>query len=178
MSGDGSLTLWWGDGEHVFRLRIGELRELQEKRDAGAFQICMRLNDGTWRIDDIIETLRLGLIGGGAAAPLALGLVAKYAGPTTFAENAIYARNVLAAALFGVPDDPVGKATAETAPTMAIPPSTGTPANSGSRLSSEMAPQWDGHRGRSTPVPSGNSPPPLTDGAGRTVPTTSRDQEE
>jgi hypothetical protein len=176
MSGDGSVTLRWGDGEHVFRLRIGELRELEAKRDAGAFQVCMRLNDGTWRVDDIIETLRLGLIGGGAAAPFALGLVAKYAGPTTYAENAIYARNVLAAALFGVPDDPVGKAPAEAAPTMATP-STGTPEKSGSRLSSETAPQWDGHRERSTPALFGNSPPPLTDGAGRTVPTT-RDREE
>ena len=31
MSADGSITLPWGDGDHVFRLAIGGFRELQEK---------------------------------------------------------------------------------------------------------------------------------------------------
>ena len=50
-----------------FRLRIGELRELEDKRNAGSFELYRRLGDGTCRFDDIRETLRLGLIGGGVA---------------------------------------------------------------------------------------------------------------
>ncbi len=46
-------------------LGLGELLELQEKCDAGPAQIVARLEGGTWRVQDLRETLRLGLIGGG-----------------------------------------------------------------------------------------------------------------
>lgn len=55
----------WVGGEHDFALRLGELRKLQESCNAGPEQVLMRLRDGTWRVDDVIEPIRLGLIGGG-----------------------------------------------------------------------------------------------------------------
>jgi hypothetical protein len=171
MSGDGSIALPFGDATHVFRLRIGELRELETKRNSGMFEIYNRLAALNFRVDDITEVLRLGLIGGGMAPPMALGLVAKYVAPTTFLVNAVIARAVLAAAIMGDETDPVGKEQAESL--MAPTETTG----SNSRPSSETAPQWDGHRARLTPVLSGNSPPPLTDGDGRMAPTTSNPAE-
>ena len=163
MSADGSITRAWGDGEHRFRLRIGELRELEAKREAGAFEIYSRLANGSWRVDDIVEVLRLGLIGGGIAPVMALGLTAKYVQPGAFLDNVVTARVVLMNALFGDPQDMVGKVTAETAPgTLEDAPD--------SRPSSELAPQWDGLSATSTNARSGNSPPPLTDGAAATVP--------
>ena len=163
-SGDGSVTRLWGDGEHKFRLRIGELRELENKRNSGAFEIYQRLAAGSWRIDDVREVLRLGLIGGGMAAPLALGLVAKYAKETTFLMNVVVAREVIMAGLFGDPDDVVGKLLAETgAATSEDGPD--------SRPSSEPEPQWDGQSTTSTDAASGSSPPLSMDGRAATAAT-------
>ena len=58
-------TLVWKGGEHPFWLRIGELRALQQHCDAGPFWVYGRLISGQWRVEDVRETLRLGLIGGG-----------------------------------------------------------------------------------------------------------------
>lgn len=138
MSSDGSVTQAWGDGDHTFRLRIGELRELEEKRNAGAFEIYQRLATGAWRVDDVTETLRLGLIGGGMATHLALGYVAKYVKPTTFLMNVVVARLVLMAALFGDPEDLVGKK-----PEAPEPSSQDAP---GSPNTLVPAPQWCGGR--------------------------------
>lgn len=113
MSADGSVTLAWGDGEHKFRLPIGGLRELQQKCDAGAIEVMDRLRDRRWRVDDVRETLRLGLIGGGMTPVDALILVKRYVDDRPIMESVPTAFAVLMAALIGVPDDPVGKAEAE-----------------------------------------------------------------
>ncbi|MBI1405709.1 MAG: gene transfer agent family protein [Caulobacter sp.] len=95
----------FGDGRHPFRLRIGELEELQEKCDAGPEEIYWRLQTGAWRVADIRETLRLGLIGGGLTPTPALVLVNRYAGEGWLAEWKALAANIIAAALFGAPDE-------------------------------------------------------------------------
>ena len=168
MSGNGSWTQPWGDGDHTFRLRIGELRELEEKRNAGSFELCRRLSDGTWRVDDIRETLRLGLIGGGMSAPVALGLVAKYCGPTTLFENSVVARNVIMAAVFGDPDDVVGKIAAGILGPTADSTSEDEP---NSRPSSAPAPQSVGLSTTSIEPLFGNSPQRSTAGSDATAPT-------
>ncbi len=126
MSSDGSITLTWADGEHVFRLAIGQLRQLQDKCDAGPQEIYARLMDGTWRVDDIRETLRLGLIGGGADPMKALSLITHYVDERPWIEGRKIAQSVILAALVGVSDDPVGKETGgETATGVSSsPPST------------------------------------------------------
>ena len=92
---------------------FGELRELQDKCGTGPFMVYQRLADGTWRVDDVREPLRLGLIGGGMNPTMALGKVGRYVTPGTFLENVMAARRVMLAALFGDPaDDVVGKAQA------------------------------------------------------------------
>lgn len=58
-------TLVWPGGEHAFRLGIGELRALEKACDAGCFTVLMRLLSRQPMIDDILSTIRLGLIGGG-----------------------------------------------------------------------------------------------------------------
>jgi hypothetical protein len=107
MSGDGATTLIWADGEHRFRLRIRELRELQDKCDAGPAQIMMRLVQHTWRVDDILQTIRLGLIGGGKSPTDALVLVKRYVEDRPLAENVVVAAEIIAAAISGDPkEDP------------------------------------------------------------------------
>lgn len=103
------VTINWVQGEHDFALNIGELRALQKNCDAGPELILTRLNAGSWLVDDIFEVLRLGLIGAGMANKDAGPLVRK-----AFDEAPIFnlkspAYEVLAAALIGDEDDPVGE---------------------------------------------------------------------
>lgn len=65
MSQQPELMVWPG-GEHEFKLAaIGQLKALEQSRDSGPFEIYKRLADGTFRMDDILEVVRLGLVGGG-----------------------------------------------------------------------------------------------------------------
>jgi hypothetical protein len=109
MSADGSVTIAWGDSEErKFRLPIASLIELQEKCKAGPPEILERLLTNRWRVEDVRETVRLGLIGGGAKPEEALALRARYV-DTRLNETAMVAQAILMSALIGVPDDPVGK---------------------------------------------------------------------
>jgi len=112
---DGHTRLFLHDGEHDFRLTLGGLRELQEKCDAGPLQIMTRLNSGEYRIDDVLQTLRIGLIGGGMEPAKAWALVERSIGTHVEASGEdslsprFVAASVLAAALVGPEDESVGK---------------------------------------------------------------------
>lgn len=112
-SRDASLDVLFGDGEHKFRLAIGELRELEEKRDAGSPLILRRLLTGEWWVDDVREVIRLGLVGGGMPATDAIKLVKRYVEDRpAWHENALIASTTLGAALMGVEDEEPGKSEA------------------------------------------------------------------
>lgn len=68
----------FGDGVYRFRLDIDALRELQDKTDAGPAFLLHRIVTAQWRVDDLRETIRLGLIGGGVEPIRALALVQRY----------------------------------------------------------------------------------------------------
>lgn len=64
----------WPGGEHSFALRIGELEALQQATNSGPGEVlgrlygCMPPNNpllGPWRLSDVLDTVRLGLVGGG-----------------------------------------------------------------------------------------------------------------
>jgi hypothetical protein len=61
----GAEQIVWAGGEHSFRLGIGELRAIEQRSDAGCAVVLMRLLSQQWKIDDVINPIRLGLIGGG-----------------------------------------------------------------------------------------------------------------
>jgi hypothetical protein len=84
----------------------------------GPFEILQRLRSGFWRIDDIRETLRLGLIGGGLQAEKALKLVIQYVddfAERPLPENVPHAMAVLGAALYGPADEEMPGGKTETA---------------------------------------------------------------
>lgn len=70
-----AFTMVWAGGENAFRLNLGELRALQESCGASPFEISDRLFGKRPQINDVIEPLRLGLIGGGMDAKEAARLV-------------------------------------------------------------------------------------------------------
>lgn len=114
MSRTARITAEFGGEEHDFRLAWGELIELQEKRDAGPAVVLARLSLGQWQLQDVTETIRLGLIGGGADAGTAARLVRLNVEQKPWdlgGENGlvILAVKILAAATHGAPDEPLGK---------------------------------------------------------------------
>lgn len=157
MSGDGSITLQWGDGEYRFRLAIGELRELESLRNAPAVEILQRLMRGGPWTDDIIHTIRLALIGGGMDPTKALAKVARYCYPPNVLPNTPAALSVLTAALFPPADDDLKKNQAA------------TPNHSDGQPSSETPRPLDGQSTNSTAPAFGNSRPPLTAGTDATA---------
>ena len=109
MSRDGSITLEWAGGEHLFRLGWGELRSILEACDAGPFAILERLGNGAWRLDDISSVIRFGLIGGGTPPVEAAKLVRLYVEKFPPAESCIVAHAVLTAGCIGAPEEQIEK---------------------------------------------------------------------
>lgn len=105
MSRSARYTGVFGDGRHDFQLKIGQLEELQEKTDAGPEELLDRLMSGKWRVADLREPLRLGLIGAGTEPISALLLVDRYASPGNLITHKSLVINVLSAALIGAPDE-------------------------------------------------------------------------
>jgi hypothetical protein len=107
---DARIELDWADGTYPFRLPWGQLAELQEKCDAGPYVILQRLHNGTWRIEDIANVIRLGLIGGGMPPAEALKKTRAYVEERPPMENVVPAQAILGIALMGAPDEPSGEA--------------------------------------------------------------------
>jgi hypothetical protein len=118
----------WAGGEHVFALRLGELRALQNSTGRGPEEIVTRLAARTWLVDEAIETVRLGLIGGGMEAVAAKRLIEQVSTTSPLVEFRLTAFEVLSRALYpqeaGEPEKPKA---AETLPVDGTsPPSTET----------------------------------------------------
>jgi hypothetical protein len=60
-----AFIMVWPGGEHAFRLPLGSLRAVQEACGSSPFEVSERLFQKRPRIEDVIEPIRLGLIGGG-----------------------------------------------------------------------------------------------------------------
>lgn len=109
---DARVTFDWADGVYSFRMAFGQLVELQEKCDAGPYLILQRLHAGNWRVEDILQPIRLGLIGGGMEPAAAVKLTRRYIEERPITENIQYAVAILTAALLGAPDEKVGESEA------------------------------------------------------------------
>jgi hypothetical protein len=102
------VVLNWADGDYLFALKLKQIEELQRLCRAGLGEIAQRLFSGRWYAADVVETIRLGLIGGGLPPARARELVETYVDGRPIADprdanNALaVAQAVLGAAYFGV----------------------------------------------------------------------------
>jgi hypothetical protein len=142
-----ALELLFADGDYLFDLKLPQLAELQEKRGP-VFELYGRVLKGRYLIEDIaiadtmmggafaedlFETIRLGLIGGGRGvvngeevtvnALSARNLVERYCHPAPLKESWAVAAAVLAARIEGYEpkkdepaEAPAAEATAEAKP--------------------------------------------------------------
>ncbi len=105
-----SLELSWVGGTHPFRLRLSELRALQDARNAGPEEIFNRFRIGNWRADDLIQVIRFGLVGGGTlSASEAATLVTPLVDLHPLSDFKLTALAILGHALFGPEDDQLGE---------------------------------------------------------------------
>lgn len=109
MSADGSVDLVFGGDTRHFRLAIENLIALQERCNAGPMAIVVGLQLGSWRLEHVTETIRIGLIGGGMDDKAARRLTDDNVRPGNIVPHVLTALAVLLSALQGDPDDPVGK---------------------------------------------------------------------
>ena len=108
---DGKIDLDFGDGHYEFRLGWKELISLQERTDAGPFFLQQRMLNGDWRVQDISETIRFGLVGAGMTPVEATRLIRLYVERRPLLESLPVAMGIIAAALIGHPEEkPLGEA--------------------------------------------------------------------
>ena len=134
------VTLTWPGGEHDFALPIGNLRAVQDACDAGPMEILTALRTGRWRADMPLEVLRFGLEGGGMEKSKARDLVRRLSETEPLGSFVMPAMLVIAAAVMGVADDPVGEPTGATSP----------PESGSSAPSTKAAPKRGSRRAKST----------------------------
>jgi hypothetical protein len=99
----------FADGLYDFCLNNGAIKMLQEARDTGPLVLFALFERGMWKVEDIREVIRCGLIGGGMAPAQALKLVITYVDGRPPMENVALAQKVLGAGLVGAVDEPVGE---------------------------------------------------------------------
>ena len=96
MIGQSQRVVWPG-GEHDFCFAIGQLRALEQRCDAGVAVILTRLIGGQFKVDDIHETLRLGLEGAGMSSRDAVRLIESAYPQANLFDLSVAATRVLAA---------------------------------------------------------------------------------
>lgn len=150
---DGSILLPFGEEERLFRLGMDQLFALEEKRGCAFAELHDRLMRGAWSIADVVETLRLGLIGGGMELRTARELVERCCLPGRIEACATLAFHVLAVVMDapralrvlgkgGAAVDASGATGASpSSPSMASPPAPGSiPSASAGSPSGAMSP--------------------------------------
>lgn len=137
MSGTGERVADFAGEERIFRLRLGEIRRIEDKCQAGVGEVLRRLCRAVMlldqlggieavsagleiRADDVRETLLQGLTGGGMPAPEAARLVRREIDDRGFPGIRDYIHTA-ALVLWGSQETPPGEPAAGESP--ATPPS-------------------------------------------------------
>lgn len=96
-----SVTAFFGDRERAFTLSDDMLTELEASTGTGIGILYQRLLGHAFKLADLSEVIRLGLIGGGASPEEAARLVNSYARNRPIAEVQPLATAILAARWLG-----------------------------------------------------------------------------
>lgn len=92
---------FFGDAERDFRLNADLVTELERKTGAGIGGLSRRMFAGDFKHQELLEVVRLGLIGGGESPAVAASLVAVYAAPLPIMELYALALPIVETVMFG-----------------------------------------------------------------------------
>lgn len=110
MNLSGLVTMQWADGEYAFRLTFPGAVELEQKCGAAISVIATRVMSGQWHGNELWETIRLGLIGGGMPPLDALRMVRTYVEGRPLSESQPVARLIMMGLMFGFSEHPLAPA--------------------------------------------------------------------
>lgn len=96
-----SFRAFFGDQDRTFRLTPDMIVELERKTGRGIGGMCRDLFAGDFRHAEVLETIRLALIGGGETPQVAASLVATYAAPRPVMEPYALAVSILETTMLG-----------------------------------------------------------------------------
>lgn len=105
------IDLNWAGAERTFLFPIDLLKALEERCDAGPAWILNRLGNDQWKVNDVVETIRFGLEGGGMDKEEARRIVIAHFRDNKLGGSVITAHAVLMHALY-VEDEDTGEAEA------------------------------------------------------------------
>lgn len=107
------VKFFFGNGEYVFHLKHPQMRELEDMNGVGIGAIYRRMATSAYYASDIVQILRLGLVGGGSGEVMgeevkvtdriAHDLVNRYQEGMTMTDKWSIAMACIAAAMIGVP---------------------------------------------------------------------------
>lgn len=92
---------FFGDADYAFSLTPELIIELERKCGLGIGALCRKMFRGDFSHAEILETVRLALIGGGTTPENAAGLIAAYAAKQPLGETFPLAVTILETAWFG-----------------------------------------------------------------------------
>lgn len=98
------LTRYFGDGEKIFALTYPMLKELEHKTETSIGALYAKFMAGQFHFDDILEIIRLGLIGGGTSPAEAQNLIDTYGKPRPILETYPLAFDIFETAWSGNPE--------------------------------------------------------------------------
>lgn len=96
-------SAFFGDGERSFALTPDLIIELERKSGFGIGSLCLRFPEGNFRHAELVEIIRLSLIGGGTTPQEAAALADTYAAKRPLTESFPIAVAVLQAVWNGTP---------------------------------------------------------------------------
>src|SRR5690606_885891 len=102
-------TAFFGDGKKTFALTTPMIEELERNIGQGIGALYARFMASQFHFKDIIETVRLGLIGGGMSPADAQALIDAYAKPRPIMETYPLAFDILDARWNGAPEGKTGQ---------------------------------------------------------------------
>jgi Phage tail tube protein, GTA-gp10 len=105
------VTAFFGDGKHDFKLTVPMINELERTTGTGIGGLCKRLFNSDFKLHEITEVIRLGLIGAGENPETANALVKNYLTDQPLGSAYPLAVSILEALMFGV--DPLTTKDAE-----------------------------------------------------------------
>ena len=95
-------TAFFGDGEKLFAFPTRELiEELERKTGVGIGGLFRRFRASDYSLSDVLQVLRLGLVGGGAAPAEAEQLISVYGLGRPLTEVFTVADGIITALFFG-----------------------------------------------------------------------------
>lgn len=155
----GTINLPFGNGLYEFNVaRHKQLFELQDRCGlkatglngeilhvpSGPLEIFSRLKTGTWRECDVIEPIRLGLLGAGLEQRQVVALIREFVDDQPLGTLAPLAARIMFACVYGVQGDELGKTPAEGTASGVEPSTSSAPRSTG------RAPRSGSRRGKST----------------------------